>query len=32
VDKNGDIKKIYDGIRASEVDAMMTDIEKLLGE
>lgn len=32
VDKNGDIRKIYDGIRSVEVDAMMTDIEKLLGE
>ena len=32
VDKNGDIRKIYDGIRPSEVDLMMTDIEKLLEE
>jgi len=32
VDRNGDIRKIYDGIRPSEVDLMMTDIEKLLGE
>ena len=32
VDKKGDIRKIYDGIRPSEVDLMMTDIEKLLGE
>lgn len=32
VDKNGDIRKIYDGIRLSEVEMMMTDIEKLLKE
>jgi len=32
VDKNGDIRKIYDGIRSGEVDAMMADIERLLGE
>lgn len=32
VDKNGDIRKIYDGIRSVEVDDMMMDIEKLLGE
>lgn len=32
VDRNGDIRKIYDGIRLSEVEMMMTDIEKLLKE
>ena len=30
VDKNGDVIKIYDGIRAAEVDLMMADIERLL--
>jgi protein SCO1/2 len=32
VDKNGDIKKIYDGLKESEVKAMIADIEKLLKE
>ena len=32
VDKNGDIRKIYDGIRSGEVDAMIADIERLLKE
>jgi len=30
VDKNGDVKKIYDGLKESEVKTMITDIEKLL--
>ena len=32
VDKEGNVRKIYDGIKASEVDAMMSDIKKLLKE
>jgi protein SCO1/2 len=32
VDKNGDVRKIYDGLKQSEVNAMIADIEKLLTE
>lgn len=32
VDKQGNVRKIYDGIKPSEVDLMMNDIEKLLRE
>jgi protein SCO1/2 len=32
VDKEGNVKKIYDGIKQSEVDIMIADIEKLLKE
>lgn len=30
VDKNGDVKKIYDGLKESEVNRMIKDIKKLL--
>jgi len=30
VDKNGEVKKIYDGLKQSEVEEMISDIEKLL--
>jgi protein SCO1/2 len=30
VDKNGKVKKIYDGLKQNEVDQMITDIRKLL--
>jgi protein SCO1/2 len=30
VDKNGDVRKIYDGLKESEVTALITDIKKLL--
>ena len=30
VDKKGRVKKIYDGIKQSEVDEMITDIKQLL--
>ncbi|MBL7738360.1 MAG: SCO family protein [Chitinophagaceae bacterium] len=32
VDKNGDVRKIYDGLKPSEVSLMMRDIKKLLKE
>jgi protein SCO1 len=32
VDKKGRVKKIYDGIKQSEVDEMITDIKQLLKE
>lgn len=32
VDKNGDVRKIYDGLKESEIELMMTDIDKLLAE
>lgn len=32
VNKKGEVKKIYDGLKPSEVDAMMAEIEKLLKE
>ena len=30
VDRNGDVKKIYDGLKENEVQALIRDIEKLL--
>jgi len=30
VDKNGDVRKIYDGLKESEVSVLITDIKKLL--
>ena len=32
VDKKGEVRKIYDGLKQSEVEAMMHDIQKLLKE
>ena len=32
VDKEGEVRKIYDGLKQSEVNAMMHDIQKLLKE
>ena len=32
VDKNGDVRKIYDGLKQSEVQLMISDIKKLLKE
>jgi len=32
VDKKGEVRKIYDGLKQSEVEAMMYDIQKLLKE
>jgi protein SCO1 len=32
VDKNGDVRKIYDGLKPSELENMMDDIERLLKE
>ncbi len=32
VDKNGDVRKIYDGLKETEVRMIMTDIKKLLKE
>ena len=32
VDKEGEVRKIYDGLKESEVNAMMDDIQKLLKE
>ncbi|TAL50408.1 MAG: SCO family protein [Chitinophagaceae bacterium] len=32
VDKSGNVRKIYDGIKPSEVETMMTDIKKFLEE
>ena len=32
VDKDGEVRKIYDGLKESEVKAMMDDIQKLLKE
>jgi protein SCO1 len=32
VDRNGDVRKIYDGLKESEVNALMRDAEKLLKE
>ncbi len=32
VDKQGNVRKVYDGIKSSEVDAMMKNISKLLKE
>jgi protein SCO1/2 len=32
VDRNGDVKKIYDGLKESEVKQLIVDAQKLLGE
>lgn len=32
VDRNGDVKKIYDGLKESEVKQLITDTRKLLNE
>jgi protein SCO1/2 len=32
IDKKGEVRKIYDGLKQSEVKAMMDDIQKLLKE
>ncbi|MFM8592229.1 MAG: SCO family protein [Sphingomonadales bacterium] len=32
VDRNGDVKKIYDGLKESEVKQLIADAQKLLGE
>ncbi len=32
VDKNGDVKKVYDGLKDSEVQLLISDIEKILKE
>lgn len=32
VDKKGEVRKIYDGLKQSEIEAMMHDIQKLLKE
>jgi hypothetical protein len=32
VDRNGDVRKIYDGLKGSEVRQLINDAEKLLKE
>ncbi|MBC7947467.1 MAG: SCO family protein [Chitinophagaceae bacterium] len=32
VDRNGDVKKIYDGLKKGEVNDLIRDVEKLLGK